>query len=169
LSSKCGVVVRRARNEDLRRIVEIEGRSFRYPYSILVLTTLLNLYPEYFLVCEYCGDVVGYVVAVVDRDSSGHIVSIAVDPNYRGLGIGKLLMNAVESRLRDDGIIKFKLEVAVSNYVAINMYKSLGYEVVKVLKNYYPDGEDAYLMVKNTSANGLRPEKPYRTSYNTLT
>jgi len=159
LSSTCGVVVRRAKNEDLRRIVEIEGRSFKYPYSILVLTTLLNLYPEYFLVCEYCGEVIGYVVAVIDKDSSGHIVSIAVDPNYRGLGIGRLLMNSIESKLRNDGITKFKLEVAVSNYVAINMYKSLGYEVVKVLKNYYPDGEDAYLMIKNTSAKDLNTEK----------
>jgi len=159
LSSTYGVVVRRAKNEDLRRIVEIEGRSFKYPYSILVLTTLLNLYPEYFLVCEYCGEVIGYVVAVIDKDSSGHIVSIAVDPNYRGLGIGRLLMNSIESKLRNDGITKFKLEVAVSNYVAINMYKSLGYEVVKVLKNYYPDGEDAYLMIKNTSAKDLNTEK----------
>ncbi len=159
MSSTCGVVVRRAKNEDLRRIVEIEGRSFKYPYSILVLTTLLNLYPEYFLVCEYCGEVIGYVVAVIDKDSSGHIVSIAVDPNYRGLGIGRLLMNSIESKLRNDGITKFKLEVAVSNYVAINMYKSLGYEVVKVLKNYYPDGEDAYLMIKNTSAKDLNTEK----------
>ncbi|MEM1982566.1 MAG: ribosomal protein S18-alanine N-acetyltransferase [Sulfolobales archaeon] len=142
-------VIREAKIEDIRYIVDIEKRSFKYPYPALAFITLMKLYPKYFLVCEYRGNVIGYVSAAIDRDGSGHIISIAVDPEYRGRGVGRLLMEAVESKCSKDGINRFKLEVAVSNLVAIKMYSSLGYRVSGVMKNYYPDGEDAYLMIKD--------------------
>jgi len=40
------------------------------------------------------------------------------------------------------------LEVRVSNKIAIKLYLNLGYKIVVVLKSYYIDGEDAYIMVK---------------------
>lgn len=148
----CYLIVREVRHDDMKHVVDIERKSFKYPYTVLTFITLMNLYPNYFLVCEYCGRVVGYVSAAVGKDGYGHIISIAVDPEFRGRGIGKLLMGNVESRLYGDGINKFKLEVAVSNQIAVKMYSSLGYKVSKVLSRYYPDGEDAYLMIKDLSS-----------------
>ncbi len=146
--SKCQLVIRNASIDDIKYVVEIEGKSFKYPYPPIAFITFMTLYPKYFLVGEHCGRVISYVLAAVDKDSSGHIISIAVDPEYRGYGLGKLLMMSVESRLLQDGINKFRLEVAVSNSIAIKMYELLGYKISKVLKRYYPDGEDAYLMFK---------------------
>jgi ribosomal-protein-alanine N-acetyltransferase len=40
------------------------------------------------------------------------------------------------------------LEVRVSNKEAISLYKKLGFEEVRIVKEYYRDGEDAYVMVK---------------------
>ncbi|MEM4138682.1 MAG: GNAT family N-acetyltransferase, partial [Sulfolobaceae archaeon] len=40
------------------------------------------------------------------------------------------------------------LEVRVSNVPAISLYKKLGFREVKVLRYYYADGEDAYLMAR---------------------
>ncbi len=150
----CGLIVREANINDLKHIVDIERKSFKYPYPAVAFTTLMMLYPNYFLVCEYCGKVVGYVAAAIGKDRSGHVISIAVDPEVRGRGIGKLLMKSVESRLIKDGITRFKLEVAVSNYVATKMYESLGFRISGIIKGYYPDGEDAYMMFKEV---GNRP------------
>lgn len=149
---ECSLTVREANLNDIKYVVDIERKSFKYPYPATAFFTLMTLYPKYFLISEYCGKVVGYVVAGVDKDGSGHIISIAVDPEYRGRGFGKSLMKLIESRLLKDGINKFKLEVSVSNYVAIRMYELLGYKICKVLKGYYPDGEDAYLMYKEVSS-----------------
>lgn len=146
--SKCSLVIREASIDDIKYIVEIEGKSFRYPYPPIAFITLMTLYPKYFLVGEYCSRVIGYVSAAIDKDGSGHIISIAVDPEHRGYGLGKLLMRSVESKLLQDGINRFKLEVAVDNHIAIKMYGLLGYKISKVLKKYYPDGRDAYLMLK---------------------
>jgi len=38
------------------------------------------------------------------------------------------------------------LEVRVSNEPAINLYRGIGFKVVRILRRYYADGEDAYLM-----------------------
>ncbi len=107
-----------------------------------------KLYPNLFLVAECCGRVVGYAVGIIEGNNEGHIVSIAVDPEFRGLGIGKALMRELERRFSDYGVSLIKLEVSVKNQVAIKLYKSLGYKIVSRASNYYPDGSDAYLMLK---------------------
>jgi len=40
------------------------------------------------------------------------------------------------------------LEVRVSNTPAINLYSKLGFMIVKIMKGYYADGEDAYVMAR---------------------
>jgi len=40
------------------------------------------------------------------------------------------------------------LEVRISNKPAITLYKKLGFQTVKVIRHYYMDGEDAYLMAR---------------------
>ncbi|WP_054843220.1 hypothetical protein [Vulcanisaeta souniana] len=39
------------------------------------------------------------------------------------------------------------LEARVSNTPAITLYRKLGFDVHGVLRSYYNDGEDAYLMI----------------------
>jgi len=38
------------------------------------------------------------------------------------------------------------LEVRVSNKPAISLYEKLGFKVLRVIRGYYSDGEDAYVM-----------------------
>ena len=57
-------------------------------------------------------------------------------------------MADAERRMRLAECENSTLEVRVSNTVAINLYKSFGYEIVTTRKRYYENGEDAYLMLK---------------------
>jgi ribosomal-protein-alanine N-acetyltransferase len=82
----------------------------------------------------------------------GHIVSIAVLPEQRHSGIGSALVEAGMKGMADYGATEFFLEVRRTNADAIGVYEKLGYEVRRVLKGYYRDGEDAYLMVKEIEA-----------------
>ncbi|RLG77317.1 MAG: ribosomal-protein-alanine N-acetyltransferase [Thermoprotei archaeon] len=142
--------IRRAKPSDMEKVAVLEEKCFRYPYPRTLLHMLCALYPELFLVAELGNEVVGYVSAVVKRGDVGHIVSICVDPQYRRRGVGKRLMQEVERVLVElFGVKSIRLEVRVSNIPAINLYKSLGYRIVDKLRNYYPDGEDAYVMYKN--------------------
>jgi ribosomal-protein-alanine N-acetyltransferase len=76
-----------------------------------------------------------------------HISTIAVDPQYRGRGIGQLLLvTAIEKALELDARL-VSLEVRVSNFVAQNLYRKYGFKVVGRRPRYYSDNrEDALIM-----------------------
>lgn len=143
------VRLRLANLRDLEQIYKIEVETFKYPYPFEYLKLLLFLAREFFIVAEENNKVIGYAVGVLERNSVGHIVSIAVSRDYRGKGIGRKLLEELERRLKNKGARVFKLEVRISNRIAINLYVKLGYKTKEVVKNYYPDGEDAYVMVKH--------------------
>jgi ribosomal-protein-alanine N-acetyltransferase len=80
-------------------------------------------------------------------DGELHVSTIAVHPDYRGRGLGEVLLAGMLSRgmaLKADYSV---LEVRVSNQRALNLYYKYEYKIVSQRKNYYRDNnEDAYLM-----------------------
>jgi len=79
------------------------------------------------------------------------VLSLAVHPAYRRQGIGRALMALSEDYAVAHGATIVKLEVSTKNAVAIDFYKSLGYENTGFLSNYYSWGEDAHSMSKNVA------------------
>ncbi|MGB5745728.1 MAG: GNAT family acetyltransferase [Desulfobacterales bacterium] len=76
------------------------------------------------------GIINGKIVATVMGGYEGHrgwINYLAVDPEYRNNGYGRLIMREVEKRIRAKGCPKINLQVRESNEAAIKFYKSLGY------------------------------------------
>jgi len=139
---------RRAKFDDLPIIQQIERLSFSTPYSTFYMRSLLNNADIYY-VAEYEGKIVGYIIARKENNKLGHIISIAVHPDYRRIGLGTVLMKKAEDSLRNLGCYRVYLEVRVSNKPAIQLYKKLGYIIVRTIPSYYSDGEDAFLMVKS--------------------
>ncbi len=161
------LLIREFRPIDLRRVYEIECKSFKDPYDVISLLNLYEMYPETFLVALKGGFVVGYVISRVVENRSeprtilslsniptmgfkrtGHILAIAVDPSYRKQYIGTSLMEAVIRKLEEFGVANIWLEVRVSNKGAIHFYKKLNFKEAGVLHSYYTDGEDAIILKK---------------------
>lgn len=141
------VVVRGAKLFDLPKILEIEKLSFEETYPRGIFMLFLENNPETFLVAEYEGVIIGYVMAYLKPDLEGHVMSIAVHPNYRGNGIGSTLLSEVINRLFNRGAKYVGLEVRVSNERAIRLYERFGFVKARRIKGYYSNGEDAYYMV----------------------
>ncbi len=79
----------------------------------------------------------------------GHVISIAVLQEYRRRGIGSALMSeALKIFEKKYDVDSVYLEVRVSNQPAINMYEKFGFVKARIIRGYYRDGEDAYVMVK---------------------
>jgi ribosomal-protein-alanine N-acetyltransferase len=78
----------------------------------------------------------------------GHIVSIAVMPQYRRKGVARTLINKALEGMHFYKAKQCFLEVRVTNDAAITLYKKLGFEITRTLNGYYSDGEDAYVMTK---------------------
>lgn len=125
-------------------------------YGDYFFMDLYNRFPETFIVAEVNGEIVGYVMCRIELGLSnfgfsgfikkGHIVSIAVMPENRRKGIGQALVAKAMEGMRFYNAKQCFLEVRVSNTPAINLYKKMGFKVVRTISGYYSDGEDAYVM-----------------------
>ena len=83
--------------------------------------------PDLFLVAEIDGELIGTVIGGFDG-RRGLIYHLAVAPQVRNKGIGSILMQEVESRLRSKGCIKSYLLVTTDNKEAMEYYKKHGWE-----------------------------------------
>uniref|UniRef100_A0A452RW20 N-alpha-acetyltransferase 20 n=1 Tax=Ursus americanus TaxID=9643 RepID=A0A452RW20_URSAM len=131
-------------------------------YGIPFYLQYLAHWPEYFIVAEAPGgELMGYIMgkaegSVAREEWHGHVTALSVAPEFRRLGLAAKLMELLEEISERKGGFFVDLFVRVSNQVAVNMYKQLGYSVYRTVIEYYsasngePD-EDAYDMRKALS------------------
>lgn len=81
----------------------------------------------------------------VPAAGEAELLRIAVDPAHRGRGLGRLLLEACQRELAEEGLVHLFLEVRVSNAAAIQLYRTCGWKPCGRRPGYYPDGEDAAL------------------------
>jgi ribosomal-protein-alanine N-acetyltransferase len=91
---------------------------------------------------QICGMAV--IWNIVDE---AHLGTLAIHPDFRETGIGKIFLTSILLSAMDDGMRTGYLELRESNISAINMYKSIGYKIDGLRKAYYQDNhENAILM-----------------------
>lgn len=128
----------------LAALAEIEKACFHAPWSEAMLREELG--KGIFLVAEQDGQAVGYVGCQTVLDE-GYITNVAVSPDCRRQGIGRMLIGELVSRARAQGLAFVTLEARASNAPAIALYGGAGFVRVGVRKNFYTaPTEDAVLM-----------------------
>ena len=139
------MIIRKFVPTDLKRVYEIENMSFDQSYGINMFQQLYEMGIG-FLVAEEDGYVIGYVMFWIKYEYQGHIISIAVDKNYRRRGAGtQLLVKAIAilSLLKLDTIY---LEVNENNVGAVEFYKSFNFKIDRTVPGYYESGDGAIIM-----------------------
>ncbi|MEM4288541.1 MAG: ribosomal protein S18-alanine N-acetyltransferase [Candidatus Caldarchaeum sp.] len=156
-ASRPGALFRNVRIEDLIQVMNINRICLPENYTYGFFEDLARDFPKSFWVAEVDSKIVGYIMCRVERIFSkfdflkirkaGHIVSIAVLPEYRRRGLAtELIKLALNSLTVEYGCEEAYLEVRVSNHAAISLYRKIGFTPREVQKRYYMDGEDALLM-----------------------
>lgn len=141
------MLIRKGEKKDAAQISEIEKMCFSgFSSEETVLKEMENNKWATYIVAQINEGIIGYVGfwSVID---SCDINNIAVLPDYRGLGVGTLLMEEVIRLAGVSRVEKIMLEVRSSNAAAMELYKKAGFKEVAVRKAYYEDnGEDAIIM-----------------------
>ena len=101
--------------------------------------------------------VVGYVGFRV-RSGRGHITTIALDPDWRGRGLGEFLLVEALERMVSSDVERVTLEMRPSNDKAFQLYRKHEFETVEYRRGYYRDGEDAWVMAVELHDGAYRRE-----------
>lgn len=84
--------------------------------------------PAGIFVAEDAGRVVGYITTWQDREAGiGHIPNIAIAPEYRGQGLGRLLIEHAFAHFRASSLTHAKIETLAQNAVGNHLYRDLGF------------------------------------------
>lgn len=136
--------------DDLDEIMEIENESFITPWPREVFQMEFRLRRSYNLVCKDTGGkLLGYCLSWLIHDEI-HILKVAVDPGYRKIGIARKLIEDTFTYFIMKGASHAVLEVRTDNTSAIRLYEKMGFEPVRIRRNYYKEtGDDALVMVLN--------------------
>lgn len=145
------MLVRKFKPNDLKRVYEIENMSFNQSYGIKMFQQLYEMGVG-FLVAEEDGYVIGYVLFWIKYENQGHIISIAVDKNYRRLKAGTQLLIRAISVLSLLNLDTIYLEVNENNIGAVEFYKTFNFKIDRVVPGYYEDGAGAILMYLHLNA-----------------
>lgn len=89
--------------------------------------------------------VIGYVGFRL-QDAGAHVSTLAVHPDWRGGGLGELLLLTAMEKVLELEVDTVTLEMRASNQVAHHLYRKYGFRFKGTHRGYYRDGEDAWLM-----------------------
>jgi ribosomal-protein-alanine N-acetyltransferase len=136
--------------EHIDQVIAIELQSFPTPWTRRAFQfELAENDFAFYIVALLDGRVVGYAGMWIVLDE-GHITNVALHPDYRGNGMGRLLMTELLARSAALGASRITLEVRVSNKAARGLYRSLGFMDMGIRRKYYSDNdEDAIIMCLN--------------------
>lgn len=158
--------------KDLESVIEINRTCLPENYASFFFIDTFQNCASAFRVAVIGTRLVGYIMCRVEHGFSdikrlkfirkGHIISIAVLPEFRRARIASGLVKQALSALREMKAEECYLEVRGTNETAIKLYEKLGFSLARKVAHYYADGAEALVMVISLEGNGL-PSQSART------
>jgi ribosomal-protein-alanine acetyltransferase len=138
-----------ASTKDLDLLYEIETECFRREaFTKKQIAQLLMDYNSISLLARYDGKAAGFIIGRISIDEealAGHILTLDVLPAQRRRGIGRKLLQELESIFAEKNVRESYLEARADNVAALRLYERMGYDKIGKLKNYYGNAHGVYL------------------------
>ena len=120
-------------------------------YSRREMRAYLNAPGAECVVAEGVGGVAGFCITVRKKEKA-YIVTIDVLEAFRKRGVGSAMLAEAEKRLAMQDVHTIALDTATDNSSAIAFWQKHGYRKIGVRQGYYPNGRDAFAMIKSIAA-----------------
>ena len=143
-----------ATGRDAPRLAQLHGASFHRGWGEGEFDSMLAERNTLIQLLQMKRKIIGFVVSRIAADEA-EILSIAIDPDYRGRGLSRDLLLTHLGHLAGRTVNKVFLEVEENNQAARRLYEQTGFTVVGRRERYYrqPGGEhlNALLMRRDLS------------------
>ncbi len=141
------ITIRQMQEDDTLRVSEIESNNFSQPWTQNAFNEAIRNENFLYLVALDDEKLVGYSGCIIGYDEAD-ITNIAIDDEYRRMGIATELLKQLFILLSQKNITSVFLEVRQSNIVAQSLYNSIGFEPVGIRKMFYKKPEEDALLMK---------------------
>ncbi|WP_284758061.1 GNAT family N-acetyltransferase [Agrobacterium sp. fls2-241-TYG-188a] len=101
-----------------------------------------------FFVARNEGEIVGCCALVEKGDGTAEIKRMFVDPQARGMKIGKLMLEALVELGRQHSVKAIRLETGISQPEAIGLYRNAGFVDIDPFPPYKPDPLSIFMELK---------------------
>lgn len=131
---------------DMPEVMEIENRSFEFPWVEDEFLACLRQRNCIGTVYESPNGLIhGFMIYELHKDTL-RILNLAVAPKVRRTGVGRAMIQRLMDKLSQQKRHTIEAEVRETNVVAQSFLSGAGFRAVKVLRRHYDDtNEDAYL------------------------
>lgn len=133
--------LRAALAEDADILAALHAAAFDKPWGAGEIAALMATPGVLALTIDGQGFILCRAIA-----GEAEILSLAVTPAARRLGVGRALVEAAAGLAATQAAESLFLEVAHDNVAALALYASAGFERVGLRKGYYASGADAVVM-----------------------
>src|SRR5256886_12883899 len=130
---------------DLPEVLQAEQASFAFAWTEEDFLRCLRQRNCIGMVAEHGEKVVGFMIYELHK-SKLHILNFAVYPAWRRHGVGAQMVGKLISKLSSHRRTRITLEVRETNLVAQLFFHKQEFKAVRVLRAFYEDSDDAFLM-----------------------
>jgi putative acetyltransferase len=88
---------------------------------------------------------IGCAALVSHADGSGELKSMFIRPAARGLGLSKLLLQAVEEKAKELKLSRIDLETGPKSHAALRLYEAAGYRHCGPFAEYKDDPNSVFM------------------------
>jgi ribosomal-protein-alanine N-acetyltransferase len=148
------VALREYRTEDLEAIFRLDVVCFEeaFRFNRESMRRFATARGAVTLVAETEGEgIVGFVIVQVGGTGAGrrgYVVTLDVSPACRRGGVAARLMEEVEQRVAASEVSRMELHVYTENGGAVEFYERRGYGRVRMVRDFYGWGLDAWVYCK---------------------
>lgn len=108
----------------------------------------LDLKQHHLLTWRKQNELIGYALfQQVSGDDTAHLLKILIIPEKRGMSFTREFWMSILTFLKGTGTHGIYLEVESNNNRAISFYNKSGFKLLRRIKGYYSNGEDALTMM----------------------
>jgi ribosomal-protein-alanine N-acetyltransferase len=144
-----GLHIEPGRVEDARTLAKLHAQGFFRGWPREDFATYL-MQPEtpVYVACDARRRIAGFLMLRLLGDDT-ELITVAVDPKWRGKGVGRALLRAAFADLIQSSSRRMLLEVAADNPAALRLYRSEGFAEIGRREGYYAraNGQPATALV----------------------
>lgn len=136
---------------ELSSVSKIDKECFKeYSYPFFSLRQFYDISPSTFLIAENKNrEIIGYTIGIkVIATHKAWVLALAVKEEHRHNNVGRRLTESLIKLLSKYESTEIYLTVAPENIVAINLYKSIGFNILDIVDDYFGVDNKRIVMIK---------------------